>query len=91
MPAGLQVFNANGTERMNTSKRVSRWVTSVDVSSSASGSFTNPVFTSGTPFGIFIPRTGGHNVRLYFSGNTLYWNKIVPSIQTTGSIVVFVY
>lgn len=91
MPAGIQVFNPNGSMRFDSSKRVSRLVATVQVTSATSGSYTNSAYSLGTPFGVFIPNNSSHGVKISFSGNTLNWSKNVPTIPSSGSIVTFVY
>jgi len=92
MPQGIQVFNADGTPRVDTSTRLSRVIAIIYVGGGSSGSYTHAGFLTGTPFGLFIPASGGaHYVSISFSGSTLYWAKTQNAYPTTGNIVAFVY
>ena len=76
MPQGLQVWDEDGVEILNTSTRTLIYLGILDITGSAgSGSVTNSRFSKGTPWWVWnCPvSSAGHKVNVSVSGNTLSW------------------
>lgn len=87
MPQGLQVFNADGTVKIDTSTLLGRIFGSIQVAAGqASGSVSNEQFSQGQPFMVGLLGLGAFNgsvlsgpafsqVSYSKSGNTLNWSR----------------
>lgn len=78
MPAGIQVFNADGTVQLDMSTRLFRTL-AVTATTSSSGSTVVPgLSTAGTPVAIIATGAdagGGDTKEVTFSGDTVSWTS----------------
>lgn len=94
MPQGLQVFNADGTVKVDTSTLLGRIFGSVQVAAGqASGSVSNEQLSQGQPFMIGLLGLGAFNgsvlsgpafsqVSYVRTGNTLTWSRSTNTDET---------
>lgn len=75
MAEGLQVYNGQGKMILDYTSRIGRFIGAISPNGAVSGSITNSLLTTGTPFYIMQCGTNYSNVACYvtFSGNTLSW------------------
>ncbi|WP_208510292.1 hypothetical protein [Variovorax paradoxus] len=89
MPAGLQIFDANGNVVLDTNDRMSRVLGSFWIS--ASGSLTHGGLTTGQPFAIFCSHTVNSMPRFQFSGASMWWDYPWGGSPASGYVVFGVY
>lgn len=80
MPAGLQIFDASGAERLSLTDRLTRVVGTIPASS-VSGSIDVPAFSLGTPFWFLLEQTEIFGPEVTISGTTLSWVKNASTIM----------
>jgi hypothetical protein len=94
MPAGLQIFNADGSLQFDTTKRVMRFLTVVATGTS-NGSATVSGLNQGTPIAVVGTGSESNNnsPNVTFSGDTVSWDwgSIPVGSRTNNNINVMVY
>ena len=92
MPSGLQVWDASGVQRLDTSARVGTFVGTVNSGTSSGSIWTDTV--RGTPWAYATPLEEpelGHLLPdIWFEGNYLVW-EFGSVIWTTNKPVIITY
>lgn len=89
MPQGLQVFDDLGRILVDVGDWLGRLLGTVSVAINTSGSVTNVLLQSGTPFFVWIPETqenasGTVTIpSVVFSGTTMSWS----SVPVSGTLI----
>lgn len=84
MPAGLQVWDANGQMIVDTSTRLGRIVGVADITT-ATGSIIDANFADGAPFWVALPASNtspSFGPKFTFSGTTLSWDFEGRTVST---------
>ena len=90
MPAGLQVFGADGSVKLDTSSRIST-VVAIVRALGANGSYTDSLLSEGTPFAFFSTTSLRRGVTYSFSGNNFIWAQASTMYTVDGYFVLGIY